>query len=826
MLIADRGGFVMRISMKLRTLKSFLAVSAVAALAVSLPRAAFAAAGDAVADRVLGQPSCYRSACNTLDPEATNSPNAVAIDKSVSPNRLYIADTQNNRVLGYSSISSLVNGAPATLVIGQPDLFTGNGGIGAAGLSGPKAVAVDKLGNLYVADTGNNRVLEFPTPFSRGIAAGQAATMVWGQGLSFNTGQCNLGLNGFTTAEGMCQPSGVAVDSNSNLFVADTGNNRVLAFKVPFDEATDANEVFGQNGSFNTIAPNLGSSTPSKLSLNGPTGLAIDAANNLYIADTSNNRVLKFNTPLTNTAASLSFGQLGGFGTGLCNQGTTPSNGTLCGPVGITLDSLGNLFIGDTFNNRVLMFKPPFAISPLANFVFGQGGTFSDTRCNGFGSPSNATLCQPEGLGTDASNSLWIGDYSNNRVLRYAAPLSATSVANLVLGQPTFALSSANRIDATVLCGPTAVAIDKSVTPNHLWVVDTSNNRVLGYTSAATFATYSPANIVIGQRDFFSGGCNQNGPASNTTLCTPNAAVVDGAGNLFVADAGNNRVLEYKAPFKSGIAVNQPAFVVFGQGGNFTTTNGVCPINTCPKPPPPNGNATPGGMCLPSGVAIDQRNGNLYVSDENNNRILRFTAPFTAGSSPLPSLVLGQFNFIANYPNRNNTCSFIFPRASSISGPDQIAVDALGNLYVADTDNSRVLEYTTPAASGAAATMVYGQLGNFTGEDCNLDSDYPELDATSLCFAEGVAADSSTTPTMYIADTQNNRVLRYRAPLTSSVADLVIGQPTFFNSSCNFGGSTPTCKTLCQPLTPAVDSLGNLYIPDAGNNRVLEYDHP
>jgi DNA-binding beta-propeller fold protein YncE len=230
-------------------------------------------------------------------------------------------------------------------------------------------------------------------------------------------------------------------------------------------------------------------------------------------------------------------------------------------------------------------------------------------------------------------------------------------------------------------------------------------------------------------------------------------------------------------------------------------------------------------MCLPSGLAIDPRNSNLYVSDENNNRVLRFTAPFTAGSSPLPALVLGQSTFAENYPNRTNFCGYSFPSSRSLSGPDQIATDVLGDLYVGDTDNSRVLEYKTPAASGAAASTVYGQLGNFTAEDCDLDTDPPFIGSSTLCFPEGVAADSRTTPSLYIADTQNNRVLWFAAPFTDTDANLVIGQPTFFNQSCNSGASAPSCKTLCGPLTPAVDSLGNLYVPDANNNRVLEYDH-
>jgi sugar lactone lactonase YvrE len=222
---------------------------------VGVNQVAWAAAGDPVADRILGQPNCAGSAPNTVDPEAMNQPNAVAIDKSVTPNRVYVADTSNNRVLGYSSITALVNGGPAVMVIGQTDLFSSGGGFqaSATNLNGPKAVAVDKLGNVYVADTGNNRVLEYNTPFASGKTAGLAANMVFGQGLNFTSNQCNFSFSApGPNQESMCAPSGVAIDSNGNLFVGDTNNNRVLAFKAPFNAATDANVVFGQIGSFNT----------------------------------------------------------------------------------------------------------------------------------------------------------------------------------------------------------------------------------------------------------------------------------------------------------------------------------------------------------------------------------------------------------------------------------------------------------------------------------------------------------------------------------------------------------------------------------------------
>src|SRR6266851_5202702 len=169
-------------------LGAILALAVVMALRLDF---AHAAAGDVVADRVLGQPDCAHSnsSCNSMDQDALSSPNAVAIDKSVTPNRVYVADTSNNRVLGFHSITALVNGANADLVIGAPDFFSGAGfGTNQRTLNGPRAVAVDKLGNLFVGDSGNNRVLEYEAPFN----AATDADRVYGQPL-FTTNIANLG---------------------------------------------------------------------------------------------------------------------------------------------------------------------------------------------------------------------------------------------------------------------------------------------------------------------------------------------------------------------------------------------------------------------------------------------------------------------------------------------------------------------------------------------------------------------------------------------------------------------------------------------------------
>src|SRR5208283_658082 len=143
-------------------------------------------------------------------------PQAVALDRSVRPNRIYVADTQNSRVLGWANAVSFANGAAANLVIGQPDFFSSspnNGGASARSLNQPMGVAVDSKGNLYVADTANSRVLEYDRPFTSNTTADR----VFGQS-GFTTGACNLGTSSRPTGYTLCHPGRVALDPAGRLY--------------------------------------------------------------------------------------------------------------------------------------------------------------------------------------------------------------------------------------------------------------------------------------------------------------------------------------------------------------------------------------------------------------------------------------------------------------------------------------------------------------------------------------------------------------------------------------------------------------------------------
>ena len=277
--------------------------------AVMLPVALYVAivlASGTTADRVLGQVDFTHNGVH-VNAQGLYEPFAVAIDSSATPNHIYVADQDNDRVLGWRDAASFTNGQAADLVIGQPDFLTSfcngaSGAVSAGSLCAPAGVAVDGSGNLYVADTNNNRVLEYTNPFAacKGVfpCVGGAANEVLGQDGSFTTPDCN---NGGVSANSLCDPVGVAVDGSGHLYVVDSNNSRVLEYNTPLTNTT-ANTVFGQDGSFTTAGCNHDTSggNSTAIDLCSPEGVALDGAGNLYVADTENNRALEYNQPLAN----------------------------------------------------------------------------------------------------------------------------------------------------------------------------------------------------------------------------------------------------------------------------------------------------------------------------------------------------------------------------------------------------------------------------------------------------------------------------------------------------------------------------------------------
>lgn len=303
-------------------------------------------------------------------------------------------------------------------------------------------------------------------------------------------------------------------------------------------------------------------------------------------------------------------------------------------------------------------------------------------------------------------------------------------------------------------------------------VADSYNSRILLYSAPVT--TAQAANFVLGQADFTSGG----GGTSATSLYYPVKATADSAGNVWVADCSNNRVVEFKTPFSNGMS----ASLVLGEPDMNTGTGGT--------------SAT--ALYCPSGLTFDKQ-GNLWVADYDNSRIVEFKTPFTSGMAA--SLALGQTDL------NSSTCA---TSATSLCYPwEGVAFDGKGNLFVADYSNCRILEYQPPFSTGMAASIAIGQ-SDLNSSNCGTTASANEGPL-------GLAFDASGN--LWTGDYSNNRVLQFKAPFTTGMsASLVIGQADFTSST-----SSTTASGLSYPYDVSFDSKGNLYVADYDNNRTLMY---
>jgi uncharacterized protein (TIGR03437 family) len=526
-------------------------------------------------------------------------PRGVAVD---SAGNLYIADTDNNR------IRKISNGVIATVAGTTAQGSSGdNGPATGAGLYLPDSIAVDSAGNLYIADPENNRI--------RKVANGVIVTMAGGWTRGFS------GDNGPVSGAMFNDPTGVAVDSAGNLYIADSGNNCIREISNGVIATVAGNGTQGISG-------DRGPATSAQL--NQPTAVAADFAGNLYISDTGNIRIRKVSSGVITTVA--------GNGTpGFSGDNGPATSARLFGPSGLAADSAGNIYIADADNGRVRKVSNGVVTTVAGNGAHGYSGDN--------GPATSAQLSGPLGVAVDASGNLYIADFYVNRIRKVA-----NGVITTVAGDGTQGFGGDNGpATSASMFWPGSVAVDSA---GNLYIADSYNNRIRKVSNGVITTVAGPGT------QGFSG---DNGPAVSAQLQDPGPIAVDSADNLYIVD--NNRIRK----------ISNGVIITIAGGGTSLAEN------------VPATSAQLGAY----GVAVDSA-GNLYIADASSNRVRKV-------SNGVIATVAG--NGTPGFSGDNGPAT-----SAQLFGPTDLAVDSAGKVYITDFLNNRI-RILTPTASSCSYSV-------------------------------------------------------------------------------------------------------------------------
>ncbi len=635
-------------------------------------------------------------------------PHGVAVDGS---GNLYIADTQNNRIRMVTASTGIISTVAGNGTVG----YSGDGGAAtSAELTYPNGVAVDSVGNIYIADTQNNRIREVTA------STGNISTVAGNGTFGYS------GDGGAATSAELTYPDGVAVDGSANIYIADFDNCRIrkVTASTGIISTVAGNGTGGYSG-------NGGAATSAELY--APDGVAVDSAGNIYVADTGNNVIRKV------TASTGIISTVAGNGTyGYSGDGGAADSATLKGPSGVAVDSAGNLYIADASNRiRAVGHPTPLVLSAatIINTIAGTGtGGYSGDGGLASG-PMNtgARLDQPHGVAVDSAGNLYIADYANNVIRKVTA---STGIISTVAGNGTAGFAGDGGLATSAeLDLPYGVAVDSA---GNLYIADTQNNRIRELTASTGIISTVAGNGTAG----YSG---DGGLATSAGLDLLEGVAVDSAFNIYISDSTNNRIRMVTA--STGIISTVAGNGIQGFSGD-------------------GGAATSAKLSHPVGVGIDSAD-NIYIADYNNQRIRK-----VAVSTGIISTVAGTGTGGYNGDGIPATSATLFH-------PQGVAIDSAFNFYIADSDNQRVREVTF--STGLISTVAGNGTRGYNGDGIAAQS--AELD-----LSEGVALDSAGN--IYIGDTWNNRIRLVGPTGTPTLSVATSGTPSSYGAGVTFTAST------------------------------------
>jgi sugar lactone lactonase YvrE len=583
-------------------------------------------------------------------------PTSVAIDGNGS---VYVADSLNN------TIRKITSDGVVTTLAGTAKEYGSTDGTGSeARFSDPKGVAVDGNGNVYVADLYNSTI--------RKITSGGVVTTMAG------SAEQSGSTDGTGSTARFNYPSGVAVDGNGNVYVADRGNNTIRKITSSGVVTTLAGSA-GNSGSTDGMG--------SVALFNNPENVVVDGSGNVYVADVGNNTIRKITNGGVVTTLAGNAGQIGSSdGTGNEAQFYMPS--------GVTADSSGNLVVADSQNNTIRKITSSGVVTTLA----GRAAQFHF----------------PSGVSVDKSGNLYVADRFNTRIRKIASGGVVTTLA----GSAEQSGSLDGTGSAAQFSDPTGVAVDGN---GNVYVADYYNYTIRKITSSGVVTTWAGSAGLSGTTD---------GTGNDARFNYPHALAVDRNGNVYVADEYNYTIRKItngtvvttlagnagrygsrdgtgdsaQFLYPSGVAVDESGNVYVADSGNSTirkiTSDGevMTLAGSARQSGSTDGTGSEARFNYPIGMAVDG-NGNVYVTDSGNKTIRKIT------SNGIVTTIGGIADSDGNADGIGTSATF--------NSPSGITVDAAGNLYVADGGNNTIRmgtpSFTAPTfSSPSTASGVSG----------------------------------------------------------------------------------------------------------------------
>ena len=669
---------------------------------------------------------------------------------------------------------------------GKFSVLAGNGASGFAGdngpantsqLAGPWGVAVDKFGNVFIVDTGNQRI-------RRVDAVSGVITTVAGNGVySFS------GDGGPATNASLWDPQGVGTDGAGNIYIADYGNNRIRRV----DASTGVITTVAGNG-VRGFAGDGGPATGAELNL--PWSVTLDASGNLFIADVSNYRIRRVDAT-TGTITTVAGG-----GTGVLGDGGPATSAFLNGGFGIVIDGSGNLVIADAGDARI---RRVDRSTGIISTIAGNGNPGFD---GDNGPAATASLNFPMSAAVDGLGNLIIADTYNNRIRRVdAGTLKISTLAGGGTG------GDGNPANNATLVQPYGIALDKS---GNLFIADTVNQTIRRVDATTT-------NIATIAGTGWPGRSGDGGPGTSAAMSSPRGVAADSLGNIYIGDQGNQLVRQVvlstgeinsavgngstKLLYAGGVGVD-------GSGNLFVADSGAQVIlrvdasNGTVTTVAGNGNAgytgdggpaTSATFNLPQGVAVDA-SGNLFVADTSNNVVRRIDA-----ASGIISTVAGN----GSSGSTDSVGDGGPATSASLSVPERVAVDGGSNLYIADVAHNRVR--FVDQKTGIITTVAGNGGSGFSGDGGPATS-------ASLNTPSDVAVDSLGN--LFVADLWNNRIRKVTPAPNAAVSATSL---TFSNQVVGTSSSPQTItlsNTGWQLLTVSSIAVSGTN----GNDFSVSYD--